>query len=367
MKATVCKSAAIFLCTGILILLSLPISSGRAVAQTYGWRDTNCPWYPANAKGPFESATLDYEACIASFTGLGTNHWAMGGAFTGLSDSDPACTDPPTSAGVNCYIDIWISTPQDPPWSHYAWDQIVSEGYPQFWLSGNSAPMGDCPMCALKNNYVGEPINPATGNVLLTETDIAFQGASPIAYQRHFNSNDPTGADGVPGWRHSYDRSINVIYGNPVGVYYPLLPLLSQQYSTPATACTSGFNDLKNSVPGWSGASASYSNGVCSITLNSITIATPNIYSAPIPNPPQSSPIEYDVVRDDGQILRYPVQGGVVTNPAGISVRFAVTGSGFTVTDDDDNVETYNSSGVLQSITSRAGVVQTISYSGRAL
>jgi len=81
-------------------------------------------------------------------------------------------------------------------------------------------------------------------------------------------------------------------------------------------------------------------------------------------SPPQSSPIEYDVVRDDGQILRYPVQGGVVTNPAGISIRFSVTGSGYTITDDDDNVETYNSSGVLQSIMSRSGVVQTISYSG---
>jgi RHS repeat-associated protein len=39
-----------------------------------------------------------------------------------------------------------------------------------------------------------------------------------------------------------------------------------------------------------------------------------------------------------------------------------VTGSGFTVTDDDDTVETYNTAGVLQSITSRAGVLQTLSY-----
>jgi RHS repeat-associated protein len=100
------------------------------------------------------------------------------------------------------------------------------------------------------------------------------------------------------------------------------------------------------------------------VTLNSVIVAYLPIYTAPSAQPPQQLPIEYDVVRDDGQVLRYPVQGGVITNPPGVSIRFAVTGSGFTVTDDNDNVETYNSSGVLQSITSRSGVVQTISYSG---
>ena len=77
--------------------------------------------------------------------------------------------------------------------------------------------------------------------------------------------------------------------------------------------------------------------------------------------------MEYDLIRDDGQILRYTAQNGAINPPPGISIRLSVSGSGYTVTDDDDNVEVYSSSGVLQSITSRAGVVQTISYdtSGR--
>ncbi len=82
--------------------------------------------------------------------------------------------------------------------------------------------------------------------------------------------------------------------------------------------------------------------------------------------PKLAQPIEYDVVRDDGQVVRFPIQGGVVTNLPGVSMRFAVTGSGFTLTDDDDNVETYNSAGVLQSVTSRSGLVQTISYDASA-
>lgn len=349
---------------GILILLLLLIPSGRTFAQSYGWADSsgNCPW-PGEATGPYASATSAYNACIARFWALGGNagfQWRMEGEFTGVSDSDPSCTDPPTSAGVTCYVDIWYYYPPTYPWEHFGWDTLESVSSPQFWLSGNSAPDGE--LCSA--NCVGHPINPATGNVLSIETDIAFQGAGAIAYRRYYNSNDLTGADGVPGWRHSYDRNINVIYANPVGSYVSSTELLSAQYATPAAACTSGFNDLESSVPGWSGASASYSNGLCVITLNGVTIATPPINSAPITAPPQSTPIEYDVVRDDGQILRYPVQGGVVTNPPGISIRLAVTGSGYTVTDDDDDVETYNSSGVLESITSRSGVVQTISYSG---
>jgi len=345
---------------GILILLLLLMPSGRAFAQSYGWRVEGCPW--GGPYGPFASATNAYNACIATYWaggGISSVAWSMGGEYTGPGESYPACTDPPTSAGVSCYVEIFQSL-NGGLWEHYAWDSLQSENSPQFWISGYAAPLSDCGTC----NNAGDPINPATGNVLSIETDIAFHGASAIAYRRYYNSNDSTGVDGVPGWRHSYDRYINVIYSNPGGVYaYPTL-MLSSQYTTPATACNSGFNDIKYYVPGWSSASASYSNGVCVVSLNSVTIATPPIYSAPIANPPQSSPIEYDVVRDDGQILRYPVQGAVVTNPAGISIRLVVTGSGFTVTDDDDNVESYNSSGVLQSITSRSGVVQTIFYSG---
>jgi RHS repeat-associated protein len=99
------------------------------------------------------------------------------------------------------------------------------------------------------------------------------------------------------------------------------------------------------------------------ISNSGAAIGTLPIQSYP-QSPPPTTPVEYDVVRDDGQILRYTLQGGVVNNPPGISIRLAVTASGFTVTDDEDNVENYNTAGVLQSITSRTGVVQTLSYSG---
>lgn len=206
-----------------------------------------------------------------------------------------------------------------------------------------------------------DPINPSLGNVFTSEADVTFAGASPISYRRYYNSAD-SGIDGVPGWRHSYSRSITSIY-DPNGVrYLGSGKLVSSLYSTPADACTSGFAEIQSAVPAWAAATASYGNGECVISNGSAPIATVLVSTVGTPLPANPPTLEYDLIRDDGQILRYTVSNGVVNSPPGISIRLSVTGSGYTVTDDDDNVEVYSSAGVLQSITSRAGVVQTISY-----
>ena len=304
-----------------------------------------------------------FDACIAAFVAAGGNtaawSYEMEGFYTGLSDGDPSCTDPPVAAGVTCYIDIWYSL-WGSAWAHYVWDALQSIATPQYFIVAPATLQGE--MCSA--NCFGDPVNPATGNVYKAETDLESKGAGALAYKRYFNSNDTTGVDGVPGWRHSYDRYIATIYSNPVQTYVNTQYPGSSLYSTAASACTSGFSGIKIRVSGWSSATAAYTNGVCAVTVNSVVVAYLPIYAAPTQPSPQPQPIEYDVVRDDGQILRYPVQAGVITNPPGTSIRFALSGSGFTVTDDNDNVETYNASGVLQSITSRSGVVQTISYSG---
>jgi hypothetical protein len=210
-------------------------------------------------------------------------------------------------------------------------------GTPQFWISGSPPPMG-CAICAAKNS-VADPIDPTTGSVLSSATDVVFQGAGVVGFRRYYNSNDATGADLSPGWRHSYDRTISAIYSNPTGQYVPSIFNTSSQYANASDACTSGISEIGPSIPGWSSATASYSNGVCVVTKNSVVIAALPVFSSPTAQAPQSSPIEYDVVRDDGQVLRFPVLSGVVTTPPGASLRLSVTGSGYTVTDDDDTVE----------------------------
>jgi RHS repeat-associated protein len=225
----------------------------------------------------------------------------------------------------------------------------------EYWVV---VPLFWCPTC----NKVGEPINPGVGNVYKSESDVKFAGAGAIAYWRFYDSDDANGIDGVPGWRHSYDGSITTVPQPPVATYITNgPPTQSPLYATQAEACTQGFASVQATVPAWAGATAALNDGVCVVSNASGTIATLQMFSTQIQAPP-ASPIEYDVTREDGQLLRYTMQNGVINNPPGVSMRLAVTGSGFTVTDDDDNVEVYNAQGVLQSITSRAGVVQTLSY-----
>ena len=241
----------------------------------------------------------------------------------------------------------------------------------------SAVPPTRCQTCT--NYPVSDPINPASGNVYTTETDVRFSGSGAIGFQRFYNSADRAGADGVAGWRHSYDRSITQVHQSVADFYPGRSSTVSNTYATPELACASGFADVQGAVSAWSGASATYSTGTgsggsaaygagnCVIANGSTILGTLPILVYPGGTSPPAS-VEYDVVRDDGQILRYPIMGdGSVSNLPGLSIRLAITESGFTVTDDQDNVETYNSAGVLQSITNRAGVVQTIGYDSNGL
>lgn len=230
---------------------------------------------------------------------------------------------------------------------------------PEFWVQATTSEV-----CT--KNCVGDPINPSNGDVYLIENDILFAGASSaLAWRRFYNSSDLAGDDAVPGWRHSYGRSVQAVETPPYATYPGASAVVSPQYPTATEACTEGFAAIKAAIPGWTAGTATFSGsstgGVCTITVNSIVVGYLQIYGNP-PPAATGTPYEYDLIRDNGQTLRYPVVGGLTVNPPGVSIRLTVSGSGYTVTDDDDNVEVYSSTGQLQSITSRAGVKQTMSY-----
>jgi YD repeat-containing protein len=216
-------------------------------------------------------------------------------------------------------------------------------------------------------NPVGDPVNPTLGNVYKIEEDGSFKAASTLSFQRFYNSNDLLGTDMGPSWRHSFDRSVTVLYQPAPAFYPPASTIVSPQYPLPATACTSGFAAIQSQVPGWQAATASYQGGVCAISTAAGQIDTVPVLAVYTPVPGPTQPTEYDVIRDDGQTLRFPVVNGTVTNSPGVSLRLTVSGSGYTVTDDQDNVESYSTAGTLLSITSRAGVVQTIAYTNGIL
>lgn len=259
---------------------------------------------------------------------------------------------------------------------------LLNYFFPIYYLTTDASPMAGCDRC----NRVSDPVQPSTGAVTtLSEdsSDLAGWGFSRFYDSRNGNSST-LGAV----WRHTYDRTVQATYtGATFQPYQQGNPNYSYYYTDVATACATGFNDIRSKVSNWSGVTASYANGVCSLTKSGIAIGTISLkaswgypgYEGYIPAdmmqrliamglPADSSvPVAYDVIRDDGQTIRFSVINGVITAPPSTDLKLIQTVGGYSVTDGNDNVETYGTNGKLLSVASRAGVVQTMSYdaSGR--
>jgi RHS repeat-associated protein len=337
-------------------LLMMPLAS---IAQTcatppgLAWGQVQDD-FGVKVAGPFVTGFAACAAIAPAITGVSDG----AGGYLTFSVSSASPGGPPIANVQNEVLSCWLvgnSGNSSPYYGDAANAYPQAGGCPLYWIQVTLP--GQCATC----NGVGHPIDPATGNVYATETDIELPGGpGAIAFQRFYNSDDQTGLDIGPGWRHSYSRSINTVL-TPNGAAYPgQSAIVSSQYNTPEQACASGFPQVQGAVSAWTGAAVSYSNNTCVLSKAGVTVATVAIQSGPVPAAATSA-IEYDLIRDNGQVLRFTTQNGLSPQP-GVSVRLAITGSGFTVTDDEDTVETYNASGVLQSVTTRAGVVQSLTY-----
>lgn len=233
---------------------------------------------------------------------------------------------------------------------------------PLYYVQATALLLSDCLSC----NMLGDPINPATGNVHVVESDITpANSTAPVAFQRFFNSLDSNSTDLGPGWRHTYSGAITTKYLTVPYQLYPGTPIASPLYSDEPTACTSGFAAIQSQVSNWASATATYSSGICILKIGSVVIGTLQIlFADQYPPDPLPTIIGYEAVRDDGQRVEFTVQGGVIVAPPGSSLRLQVTGSQLTLTDENDTAEVYASNGQLQSITSRQGITQTLTYDG---
>jgi len=200
------------------------------------------------------------------------------------------------------------------------------------------------------------------------DTFIDMTGSSTsLGFKHFFNSTDSTSADVSRSWRHGFSRNIVSLYSSSSYRPYIVNPDNSSLYNDEANACTNGFAEIKSRVNTWTTAIASYANGVCTLSVDTKEIGTlPLLYqSLPTPAPGTIRLIGYDVSRDDGQLIRFILDGnGSIINPPGINLKLQKTTSGFTVTDSNDNVEQYDANGKLLTVTSRTGVVQTMSFDG---
>jgi len=230
-----------------------------------------------------------------------------------------------------------------------------------------SAALGPASNCGASCNSVSDPIEPANGGMHSSEADVTGNGTS-LQFKRFYNSAESNHGLSA-GWRYSFGRSVKPQYSSSTHQPYAPTPDNSSLYTTEAAACTSGFAEIKSRVSTWANATASYGNGACTLTVGATTIGTlPVLYtSPPTPAPGTTVLIGVDAIRDDGQLVRFMVNGSSLVALPSINLKLQQTGSGYTLTDADDTVEAYDTSGRLMSITSRAGVVQTMSYdtSGR--
>jgi YD repeat-containing protein len=216
--------------------------------------------------------------------------------------------------------------------------------------------------CGPTCNRAADPINPASGAVYDTILDSPSPSGSP-AFKRFYNSTDSGGTDLSGGWRHTFSRTITPKYATIKSLTYVASADASSLYGDEGTACTSGFREIKSRVSTWQTATASYANGVCTLMAGGTSIGTLDlIYSLPSTLTPGMPLIGFDATRDDGQLISFTLQGASIVAPPTIGLKLQQTSNGYTLTDENDNVEAYDANGRLLSITSRAGVVETMNY-----
>lgn len=99
-------------------------------------------------------------------------------------------------------VELWWESKGNGAYASYMQPAPSSNTCPEYWVVAPPPPMAET--CSA--DCVGkDPINPGTGAVYDEEEDIRFGRESPIVFRRFYDSADASGADGVPGWRHSYD------------------------------------------------------------------------------------------------------------------------------------------------------------------
>lgn len=160
-------------------------------------------------------------------------------------------------------------------------------------------------------NGCGNPINFASGNKYQEETDYVGPGPFPVVYKRYYNSKDDRGGiSPIPWrsfglrWRGSYERSV---------------------YMQPC--CTTA-----------------------GVTRN--------------------TPYPIEVVRDDGRRYYFRLtDGGVWIPDSDVNLDLSIITdssgriSGYTIKNENDEIERYDASGRLLSVTNRVGMTHTILHS----
>jgi RHS repeat-associated protein len=199
-----------------------------------------------------------------------------------------------------------------------------------------------------------EPINPATGNESLSETDYR-SGDGRLQVTRTYNSSDLNVNHTGIGWRTNFlDRALvatGLVGSMPANA-------VSSLFADPGSACTQGWAGLAPNQPGQTNVTATWNGSICTLS-NGKTLT---VYSSQ-PTSNQTTQVGISAQRADGSVFPFSCTATACTAASSVALTLAPqTGGGYLFTDEQDSVEAYNANGQLVSITARGGYQQTLTY-----
>jgi RHS repeat-associated protein len=335
-------------------------------------------WYNFNGAGPTKGPFASPQAACAVQTapyynvspatetdvmslgaqqGQGASYWCVDRKIISGSPSECQSLASIGNSSITCGVHVlpqnegayWQNPPPADCGSYYV--AVPATPLPSVADSGRS-----CPACA----NGPDPVNPSSGNEFLAETDFESKSLpQSLSFRRYYNSLDTTASDMGPGWSHSFSRRLTLEYTNPS---YVAGLGVSSLYSSQSDACVSGWAQIQSEAPGLQNATASFSNGVCTLSVNGAAVTMLTLYSTS--SAEGNSLLAIHAVRDDGHVLNFSAVGSNFYAEAGLGDRLVSTASGgYQLIDEQDNVETYDGTGKLLSVADRAGNTQTLSYS----
>jgi YD repeat-containing protein len=206
---------------------------------------------------------------------------------------------------------------------------------------------------------------PAEGTdaVLVREVDVP-PSPQGIVFDRFYNSASAEITTLVTGWSHSFSRRIVAsVQATPFQPHFGADAHNSTLYSDPGAACTSGWGQIRASSHRWSHATSSYTNGVCLLSQTGAVVGTIQVRNAAaLPASVTGPPVRFTAIRDNGQHVSFAPQGTAMVPTGSSTFRLTRTAAGYQLVDDQENTESYDLAGKLQSITTPTGVVVTLAY-----
>lgn len=219
----------------------------------------------------------------------------------------------------------------------------------------------DCRPCR------GNPVDIATGEKIQEEQDITPSPNGVLSFTRYYGSQTVAGDYSAlgQGWRNTYSRTLDV---KDSSIRIPGTIVSSTAYTTASAACTSGWSEV--SASGFrglaSGATASYTNGLCKLTINGAVAGKLAVMQSTSSGPATSGTV-HTISRPNGMSYVFEQVGDAWNERYGAAVTLVQVTDGWLFTDKNGTLEHYDVAGRLTTITDRAENTETLSYDPNGL